>query len=93
MQQRVFRDVLWAVIEVSDRQTGDATADAYHDVRTAYPDLTRAQFNEIVEVLVRTDHLRRWKGPTDSSGSPLGAGTLMPTAKARLQFPVAVGAD
>jgi hypothetical protein len=89
MQQPVFRDVLWAVIEVSDRQSGDA----YHNVRTAHPDLTRAQFEELVEVLVRTDHLRRWRGPTDSSGGPLGAGTLMPTAKARLQFSVAVGAD
>lgn len=89
MQQPVFRDVLWAVIEVSDRQSGDA----YHNVRTAHPYLTRSQFDEIVQVLVRTDHLRMWRGPTDSSRSPLGAGNLMPTPKARLQFSVAVGAD
>jgi hypothetical protein len=53
-----------------------------------HPGLTRSRFDELIDMLVRTDHLRRWSGPTDAAGNPVG--TLMPTAKARLQFEAAV---
>jgi hypothetical protein len=90
MQQPVFRDVLWAIAEASDRGERDVAHVAYLDVLTAHPDLTRNRFVEVVDLLVRSDHLRRWSGPTDATGAPIGPGILMPTAKARLQFEAAV---
>jgi hypothetical protein len=93
MQQPMFRDALWAVVESSDRGVGDVEEAAYREMTSSYPDLTRTRFAEIVEVLVRTEHLRRWKAPTDRAGNPAGPNSLMPTSKARLQFAAAFGVD
>jgi len=90
MQQPMFRDVLWAIIESSDRDVDDVESEAYREVLDNHPDLTRPQFDEVAEVLVRTDHLRRWKRPTEGV---LGSGVLMPTAKGRLQFAAAIGTE
>jgi hypothetical protein len=88
MQQQMFRDALWAVVEASDRGVGDVEGSAYYEMVSIHPGLTRSRFDELIDMLVRTDHLRRWSGPTDAAGNPVG--TLMPTAKARLQFEAAV---
>jgi hypothetical protein len=91
MQQPVFRDVLWAIVEAHDLEVSDVSARAYDGVLAAHPGLSQSRFEEIVELLVRSDHLRRWSGPTDAAGAPLGTGSLMPTAKARLQFAATLG--
>ena len=91
MQQPVFRDVLWAILESTDRGDMDVACSAYSQVLNTQPELSRSRFDEIVELLVRSDHVRRWVGPTDDSGEHLGHGSLMPTAKARLQFAASFG--
>lgn len=86
MQQPLFRDVLWAVLELSDRGETDLETYAYQAVLDHYPDLTITRFEEVIEMLVLTDHLRRWDTPVNNPGRAGGGPTLMPTAKARLQF-------
>jgi len=90
MQQPEFRDVLWALIESSDRDVDDVEAIAYREVVEAHPNLSRPQFDEIANMLVRTDHLRRWRRSADDA---LECGALIPTAKGRLQFAAAIGVE
>ncbi|MGH8912993.1 MAG: hypothetical protein ACRDZM_00565, partial [Acidimicrobiia bacterium] len=88
MLQPLFRDVLWAVIDLTERGVDDMESAAYDLLVTSNPTLTRSQFDEVIEVLVQTDHLRRWRRPTEGA---LARGALMPTAKGMLQFTVATG--
>jgi hypothetical protein len=90
MQTPLFRDILWAVTEASDRSAADVEGSAFLEVTWSHPGITRSRFDEVIDMLVRTEHLRRWGGTTENGAGPR---TLMPTAKARLQFSAAVTLD
>ena len=88
MQQPIFRDVLWSVIDLTDRGVDVLEATAFEQVVAGHPDLTRDRFDEIVDMLVSSGHLRRWSPPLPKNDR---SEILIPTAKARLQLAAAEG--
>jgi hypothetical protein len=81
--------MLWTVIDLTDRGVDVVENQLYAELTPAHPDLTRARFDEIVELLVLSGHLRKWTRP----GPPQGdhSDVLIPTAKSRLQLSAVEG--
>jgi hypothetical protein len=84
MQQPEFRDLLWSVIDMSDRGIDVSERLLFEEMQVTYPELTRERFDELVEMLVLSEHLRKWPRPTAPGGDHTDV--LHATAKARLQF-------
>ncbi len=84
MQQPEFRDLLWRTIELTDAGVDVSQRVLYEDMLTSHPGLTQERFDELVGMLVQSEHLRRWPRPTAPGGDHTDV--LHATAKARLQF-------
>ncbi len=83
MQQPEFRDVLWTAIELTDRGDEVLRTALFEELAPTRPELTRARFDEIVDMLVLSGHLRSWHPAMPHND---GSDILAPTAKARLQL-------
>jgi len=75
--------VLWKVIEMADRGLEVVRTPLFEELTPSHPDLTRVRFDEIVDMLVLSGHLRSWHPAMPKSD---GSDILAPTAKARLQL-------
>ncbi len=83
MQQPEFRDVLWTAIEMADRDLEVGRTALFEELAPIRPELNRARFDEIVDMLVLSGHLRSWQPAMPHND---GSDILAPTAKARLQL-------
>lgn len=83
MQQPEFRDVLWTAIEMADRDTEVGRTALFEVLVLTRTELTRTRFDEIVDMLVLSGHLRSWHPAMPHND---GSDILAPTAKARLQL-------